>query len=201
MAYANAWNDTDPPGTELAKNIDDQIRLLRSEIHERMNDLTQTGWTADPVVPKNLASTDLIRLIPYSSWLNDYHGVAGVGVFDGVVVGASGEGPYVATLNGVIPRNATITNIKHNISPEVGGGVTWTLKVLEVAFPVVAPISPTVIYTMSTAVDGIQTMDSGVISKLLDSDNKYYSLAFEDTAGPAGKLCQIIAAKITYTLP
>jgi len=200
MPYTNAWSDVRPPGTELARNIDDEFRAFRLDVHERMNSLV-VDWTADPVVLAPSGSSDLIRIIPYSSWLNDYHGVAGVGIFDGVAVGASGSGPYAATVNAVIPRNATITNIIHNISPEVGGGITWEFKLLSVDFPVAAPIAPTTVYSMSTAVDGIQVMDSGVISKTLDSDNKIYSFVFEDIAGPAGKLCQIIATKVTYTLP
>lgn len=200
MPYTNAWSDSIPTGAELARNIDDQIRQLRLDVHERMDSLV-ADWTADPVVLSPTGSSDLIRIIPYSSWLNDYHGVAGVGIFDGVAVGASGSGPYVATVNAVIPRNATITNIVHNISPEVGGLITWTFKLLSVDFPVAAPISPTTVFSMSTSTDGIQVMDSGVVSLTLDSDNKIYSFAFEDTAGAAGKLCQIIATKVTYTLP
>lgn len=50
MVYSNSWDDTHPPGSELAKNIDEAIRRLRLDIHERMDHVV-ADWEADPVVP------------------------------------------------------------------------------------------------------------------------------------------------------
>jgi len=49
MAYTNPWSDTDPPGSQNANTIDDELRQLRLDIHERMNDIVD-DWEDDPVV-------------------------------------------------------------------------------------------------------------------------------------------------------
>src|SRR5690349_2221452 len=69
MAYTNVWSNVIPAGTEAAKNIDDQIRQLRLDIFERMNDLV-ADWTADPVVfsPGGSGST---LIIPAASFIGD----------------------------------------------------------------------------------------------------------------------------------
>lgn len=55
MPYTNPWSDTDPPGSQAANTIDDELRQLRLDIHERMDDIV-ADWTADPVVPVGGAS-------------------------------------------------------------------------------------------------------------------------------------------------
>lgn len=49
MPYTNVWTDTDPPGAQAANTIDDELRQLRLDIHERMDDVV-VNWLADPVV-------------------------------------------------------------------------------------------------------------------------------------------------------
>lgn len=49
MAYTNPWSDTDPPGSQNANTIDDELRQLRLDIHERMDDIVD-DWEDDPVV-------------------------------------------------------------------------------------------------------------------------------------------------------
>jgi len=49
MAYTRSWDDTKPTGSEAANTIDDLIRELKEDIHERMDDLV-VDWTDDPVV-------------------------------------------------------------------------------------------------------------------------------------------------------
>lgn len=49
MPHTNPWSDTDPPGSQAANTIDDEIRQLRLDIHERMDDIV-VDWTADPIV-------------------------------------------------------------------------------------------------------------------------------------------------------
>lgn len=50
MPYTNPWSDTDPPGSQAADTIDDELRQLRLDIHERMDNIVE-DWEADPVVP------------------------------------------------------------------------------------------------------------------------------------------------------
>lgn len=49
MAYTNTWSNIIPAGSAAANTVDDQIRQLRLDIQERMDDIV-IDWTADPVV-------------------------------------------------------------------------------------------------------------------------------------------------------
>ncbi len=50
MAYTNAWSNIVPAGSDALNTADDQIRRLRLDVQERMDDVV-ADWTADPVVP------------------------------------------------------------------------------------------------------------------------------------------------------
>lgn len=49
MAYTRSWSDTTPPGSQAANTIDDEIRNLRVDVHERMTDLVP-DWTAAAIL-------------------------------------------------------------------------------------------------------------------------------------------------------
>lgn len=49
MAYTNTWSVIIPAGTDPLNTADDQIRQLRLDLQERMNDIV-VDWTVDPVV-------------------------------------------------------------------------------------------------------------------------------------------------------
>jgi len=52
MAYTNTpWSNIIPAGGDPLNTADDQIRQLRLDIQERMDDVV-VDWTVDPVVPK-----------------------------------------------------------------------------------------------------------------------------------------------------
>jgi hypothetical protein len=51
MAYAHPWSDVIPPGTQAANTIDDEIKNLRLDTHERMNSIVR-DWTTDPITGK-----------------------------------------------------------------------------------------------------------------------------------------------------
>ena len=50
MAYTNAWSNIVPAGSDALNTADDQIRRLRLDVQERMDDIV-ADWTTDPVVP------------------------------------------------------------------------------------------------------------------------------------------------------
>ena len=52
MAHTRAWSDSTPLGSRAAREIDDSIRELKVDIHERMDDIVE-DWTADPIVLKS----------------------------------------------------------------------------------------------------------------------------------------------------
>ncbi len=56
MPYTRVWNITSPPGSAQASTADDEIRNLREDIEERMDDITAAGglWSADdPILLDN----------------------------------------------------------------------------------------------------------------------------------------------------
>jgi hypothetical protein len=69
MPYENAWTDTYPPGSLPARDIDAAFQRLRREIHERMDDMTATGWEADPVIPAGAGTIAKSKVAQYSSAL------------------------------------------------------------------------------------------------------------------------------------
>lgn len=50
MPYTNVWSDTIPLGSASANTIDEAVRQVRLDVHERMQGVVQ-DWEADPVVP------------------------------------------------------------------------------------------------------------------------------------------------------
>ena len=58
MAYSNSWSNIIPVSSDPLNTTDDQLRRLRLDVQERMDDLVD-DWTADPVVPKTLAISRL----------------------------------------------------------------------------------------------------------------------------------------------
>ncbi|KKN23046.1 hypothetical protein LCGC14_0908890 [marine sediment metagenome] len=48
MAHTNAWSNVVPAGSDPLNTADDQIRRLRLDIQERMDEVVD-DWTADPV--------------------------------------------------------------------------------------------------------------------------------------------------------
>ena len=59
MAHSNVWSNIIPAGSDNLNTADNQIRQLRLDIQERMDEVVD-DWTADPVVPKQL---DVSRVI------------------------------------------------------------------------------------------------------------------------------------------
>ena len=50
MAHTNVWSNIIPAGSDALSTADDQLRQLRLDIQERMDEVVE-DWTADPVVP------------------------------------------------------------------------------------------------------------------------------------------------------
>ena len=49
MAYSNSWSNIIPVSSDPLNTADDQLRRVRLDVQERMDDLVD-DWTADPVV-------------------------------------------------------------------------------------------------------------------------------------------------------
>lgn len=198
MAYTNAWTDNVPLGSEAAKNIDDFMRRVRLDIHERMDNVV-ADWTADPVVP--LAAGTFKIVIPASgfqglqadtsSWFEG--GATGAWVIsdDYPIPVTSGSRSVAAPISGLIPAGRTITQIEWLINRNTAP--TFTASLISITFDLAQTIA--VEHTISTSVGGLQLLDSGAISITLDNA-KYYSLN-ADIGIVGGNTAFLFAARVT----
>jgi hypothetical protein len=51
MAFSRTWDSTQPPDSQAANLLGQDIRQLKDDIKERMNSLFVVDWTTDPLVP------------------------------------------------------------------------------------------------------------------------------------------------------
>lgn len=49
MAFARSWDETQPDGSEAASDIDLEIRKVKEDVRERLEDITTFGTDADPL--------------------------------------------------------------------------------------------------------------------------------------------------------
>ena len=77
MAYSNAWSNIIPAGSDALNTADDQIRQVRLDVQERMDDIVD-DWTADPIVVKS-------DVIPTASLAHVYEGAA-LSILSGVAL-------------------------------------------------------------------------------------------------------------------
>lgn len=191
MAYTDAWTDNRPPGGEAARNIDDEIRLLRKQISERMNSIVD-DWTADPIVLSTPGgATDTVRIIPFASFLNDLHAKENDISDDGFIFGFVGQ-LYIAPLGPWIPAGKRVTKIEWLVDRNTAAELSLAIK--QRIFSAVGSASNVNLITHSAA--GPQVVSSGAIDILLDPVNYYYLVV--SAGGTIGNSFKIYAAKVTF---
>jgi len=63
MAYAIAWNESNPVGASTAmSDVDAELQNLKKSIRERMNDILENAWETDASNPKLLIEYDKARI-------------------------------------------------------------------------------------------------------------------------------------------
>ena len=60
MAYTNSWTTVAPAGSAAANTADDEIRKLRLDLEERLEEVAIVDITVDPVVHKDLDVSKII---------------------------------------------------------------------------------------------------------------------------------------------
>jgi|SRR5678810_249808 len=192
MAYSNVWSNSIPAGTEAAKNIDDQIRQLRLDIFERMNDLV-VDWTDDPVVfsPGGSGST---LIIPATAFQGDplFPPASGTQIsWLYQTVQAQGT-PIYAPLTPYVSVGSEIVKLEWLVDRETVPTITGSLYHTDFS---ITPGFGTQDHTISTSAGTLQIMDSGAISITIDAD-KYYTLELHPgTSGTA--LAKLYAVRVT----
>ena len=201
MPHTNAWNVTDPPGNEQAKNIDNHIRKLRVDIADRMGDIV-TDWTADPVKIKSSGIdqvVDKIRVISFADFKTTTIGKEAVYTSGRLYAFTDTDGLYCDI---DIPVGCIITKVE--VLADVGDAtnITWTLYNRSFAAGGARPASVSaenVLATLTTAGSGVKNMASGVLAITITDAFLYY-LGVE-AGGAAGNSFDLFGARITYTMP
>lgn len=119
MAYENPWSNDDPPGSIDARELDDAIRRLRSDIAERMTDVLGVPWADDPLLPADvLTVTELLdktksKLVRRRvSWFGGTeHEVSGTVAREDANIGVTGaNGVLHMRFPIIVPAGATLYN-------------------------------------------------------------------------------------------
>jgi hypothetical protein len=186
MPYTNAWSDIRPPGTELARNIDDEIRALRLDVHERM-DAVVADWTADPVVP--LASIPSYQfLISPAQLFSD----STLGNISNIWTELhAGDPRFFAQLSPPVKVGEKIIKVEVRIDRRTVP--TFTVEIDSTTFDGVH--TPAIEFTMATSAGGDQLLDSGPIAITLDAA-KVYTL-FLDQGASGSDFVKFYGARIT----
>lgn len=205
MAYTNTWDDSRPPGTQLAKNIDDEFRVFRVDVHERMNSLV-VDWLADPVVLQgsmggaktgkivyiNHAAFDIISpvpLIPLS---------ISRGEVETINTSASNQDFIAPTW---IPGNMTITRLRAIVRNSTGSG-TITVALDSISFDVSRTLTNLCFGT--TVASGVSVLDTGVLGvPPLTPTNAatYIKITLPASASLGSLTASFSSVEITYNSP
>lgn len=200
MVYANAWSDSNPPGSSPANTIDTIIQTLRSEIHERMNDIV-VDWLADPIVLKSTTSgantAKTLKLAPYGFTSDSTFSIPQPGYYALYPIGFGGFAPTIgnAYINVPLPSGVTITRIRVLADKNSAPNLTVEFRGVRLAdgndgARLFGPI------TINTA--GIVMADTGAMTLNIDDTYLYY---LKVIGGSTTQFAKIYGAIITYSCP
>ena len=202
MAFTRGWDNTTPPGTRDADEIDDIIRELKVDLYERLiakifNSLPNTTVEADLVVrPEILGNVVGKRMYIHGSAFQ-VDADEGVGEYsdDGLAVTPNHD-PLRAPL--ILPPGAKVTRIQWLISSTASA--TCTLRLCHMDFTV--GMAQTVDNDLSSGTTGARIVDSGDLTATpIVIGNAVYFLR-GDQSGSAGlpSLFEIHGVLILYTV-
>jgi hypothetical protein len=189
MPYTNAWNVTDPPGTEQARNIDDHIRKLRLDLEERFESSLVVDMSADPLVLRDevLGKQDGKQII-----INfDEFAIDTGSSVD--YIPASGYLEAGAPMTAAIKLMAgvTITKVELLCDRLAAGVFAW--RVYSRAFSGVAPTEVTLV---NHAGAGVTVSDTGDVEWLIGAGEIYYVYV-----GSTIDNKRIYGARVTFNTP
>lgn len=200
MAYTRGWDNTTPPGTRDAAEIDDIIRELKVDISERLlakflTALPNTTVEADVVVkPEILGNVTGKKLLIHGSAFVNEDDSSKISYTDTGVLALGSAQPLRAPLP--LPNGVTVTNIRWLLTNTNGATVTLSAESLEFA----VGLTVASLDSVSTAVDGAQIKSNGSFVEFsIDSGFSYYLQA--DSGGSGLTSFTIHAVEITYDVP
>lgn len=194
MAFTRSWTIR-PAGTVQAKQIDDEIRYLREDIEERMEQLLVDNWSIDPLVLKDSVSGRVFGktiTIPGVAFHKDggNYNASNTG-FD--ASSYTDSDPLIAPLE--LPVGCTIKLME--VLGNRGSAGSIQVRLHRHAFATVA--NTVLITTVAVGGAGAQLVESGVLAETI-ATNAYYTIDV-DAPGTAGNIYYLYAVRITYDTP
>lgn len=201
MPYTNVWSDIAPPGSQNANTVDDELRKLRLDIHERLSGALVGPITDDPLVVKPEILGNVVGkryMIHHSAFKPDveWDVVSAQPTFTRVALYAEHLNTDASTRSMwaplYIPPGVTITGIEFLVNRN--GGSNMTVKFGKIDFTV-TPASDFGSST-STAANGIVLLSLAPAYLVLNTQ----MLALEVTF-PGGQAARLYGAKVIYSTP
>jgi len=197
MTYTQAWDNNRPSGSELAKNIDNEIRRLRQELSERLQDvLISSGIEADPWVLKDAvlgkALLKVLVISPHAFILPENNSKI-TSSLDAYVVIFTDSLPARGIV--YLPPGVTILRFDVAIDKQQAGAVSWYAYKTNINSGVTTIIQE----VMVSAAGGVHVSLGGDLEELVTGDSHYgINVEFTGTAGNAGRL---YGGRVAYSTP
>lgn len=177
MPYTNPWVDNIPSGSAQASTIDDQLRQLRLDIHERMDTILDTGkkWGDDPIGLPDITGTVVDRHV----YINPFS-IQPVNQSDNVRYEWGGHGIFksqgsdlVTVCPVVLPLGVTITRVEFVSKVEIN--FTLTVKMYKRAWGITDTVTQIGSDMASAGTGSAALFDSGAasFSEVID-DSTYW---------------------------
>lgn len=194
MAFTNAWSTVIPAGSAAANTADDQIRQLRLDIQERMNEVVG-DWTLDPVIKS-----------PWRHWSLGAPESSSSGTLSWTVDGtANGEAliPGFITVNDLgwrlplfIYPGTTLTDVTIRVHR-----TNTTAQVKFIVQSLDCSTDPFVLTNLTglvtSALTGLHDLSSGVLSEVVSEDKAYYLRVILAPDGTTANTARLLGYKWT----
>ena len=200
MSYSSAWSNIRPPGSTAAKLIDDEIRLLRQQIEERMTGTLVIDWKADPVVPI-VAGTGALNsktiLIPNVAFVGTTFTGLTFQYFNNYTLVSENTGAYAP----IYPINfgTKITKVEYLLDINTVPSVDCILYSVDLFSGNIATTGIiNFLHTIRNSSAGVQHVTSAPLSIDLNPDYAYHVGMFSSETGDVNSF-KVYGARVTLT--
>ena len=195
MAYTNVWTTVAPAGSAAANTLDDEIRKLRLDFEERLEEFLIADMTADPVV----AAGGGARWRHWSEGVldrsSDDWGNHTARVLISGAITASARGWY-APLPLIV--GSTLTDVTARVN-RVNATAVITLQVVKLSNNASPPVETALMGTVTSTSTGWEDLSSGVLSEVIDINHVYLAVVQLTPDGTTANTARFLAYKYTAT--
>lgn len=197
MAYTNSWTTVAPAGSAAANTADDEIRKLRLDLEERMNDLVN-DWTVDPVVLKSEGPSG-VRWRHWSEGVLD-RGTEDYANFTARVLISDSAAASARVWYAPMPLTVgtTLTNVVARVD-RVNSSAVITLQVVKISNNADPPVETALMGTVTSSTTGWEDLSSGVLTEAIDVDHVYLAIVILTPDGSTANTARFLAYKFTAT--